>query len=132
MSKEIEQDIELLKEDIKKDRSYLGPYPLTDSDKTKWHTIYENNKLLAQSINIKINTFNLIVPLMNKQKFHVEFDSICEDILVNGVHSVPKTDTLGKNEPQILVQESEDVLGVFFKALGDLFSFNEKKKSVGN
>ncbi|CAH2096525.1 unnamed protein product [Euphydryas editha] len=131
MSKEIEQDIELLKEEIKKDRMYLGPFPFSETDIQRWNKIYESNKQLAISINNKINTYNLIVPLMNKQKFHIDFDKICNDILQNGLHSVNK----GKVNEQKAVQtvsrqESDDIIGVFFKALGELLSFsgNEKKK----
>ncbi|CAB3261100.1 unnamed protein product [Arctia plantaginis] len=127
MRKEIEQDIEALRKEIENDRKYLGPYPFKDDDATKWKKIYESNKELAQSINNKINTYNLIVPLMNKQKFHVEFDKICDDVLKNGVHSVikdEKTVHLVSNE----VKKEDDLLSVFFKAVGDLWSFNNEKK----
>ncbi|XP_026492130.2 dnaJ homolog subfamily C member 28 [Vanessa tameamea] len=134
MSKEIEQDIEALREEIKKDRMYLGPYPLNDADTAKWQRIYESNKLLAKSINNKINTYNLIVPLINKQKFHVEFDKICNDILENGTHSINKGHVEDqKMMPSILGQESDDILGVFFKAFSDLlFSKGNEKKKVDN
>lgn len=130
MSKEIDEDIEQLKLEIRKDRQYLGPYPFKDNDETKWQRIYESNKELAESINNKINTFNLIVPLLNKQKFHVEFDKICVDILKNGVHSVMKDD----KENICVVNENvkidnDDLFGIFFKAVGDLLSFKKDKKS---
>lgn len=69
MSKEIDSDIELLKEVIRNERMYLGPHPLNETDSEKWQKIYESNKLLAHSLNAKINTYNLIVPLLNKQSF---------------------------------------------------------------
>ena len=130
MSKEIDQDIELLKEEIRKDRMYLGPFPLNNEDSTRWHRICESNELLAKSINVKINTFNLIVPLLNKQKFHIEFDKICRDILENGHHSVHKKEVDEKKVEKVVVEESDDIIGVFFKTLGELLSFkgNEKKK----
>lgn len=71
MAKEIDQDIQFLKNDLKTDRSHLGPYPLNEADEKKWIKIYVENKYLADTINKKINKYNLIVPLMNKQKLHV-------------------------------------------------------------
>lgn len=128
MNKEIDQDIEALKDEIKRDRSYLGPYPLSDQDLPKWDRICEANRELAKSINIKINTYNLIVPLINNQKFHVDFDKICEDVLVSGVHSVkPDSKVKEKVVPIVSNSSDHDFIGVFFKALGDLFSFKSKK-----
>lgn len=130
MSKEIDQDIELLKEEIRKDRMYLGPFPLNNEDSTKWRRICESNKLLAKSINVKINTFNLIVPLLNKQKFHIEFDKICQDIVENGRHSVHKRQVDEIKVEKVVVENNDDIIAVFFKALGELLSFkgNDKKK----
>lgn len=112
---------------------YLGPYPLSEVDIPRWNRVYESNKDLANSINNKINTYNLIVPLMNKQKFHIEFDKICNDILINGVHSVDKGKVDEQKAQTVSVQESDDIMGVFFKALGDLFTFRDsEKKKVDN
>ncbi|XP_041979581.1 dnaJ homolog subfamily C member 28 [Aricia agestis] len=130
MNKEIEQDIELLKEEIKKDRMFLGRYPLSDSDSAKWQKIYDSNKDLANSINIKINTYNLIVPLLNKQRLHVDFDKISNDILINGLHSVAKTIKETSKPDQQIVTEGDDIIGVILKAIGELFSFKDKKKDV--
>ncbi|CAH2048231.1 unnamed protein product, partial [Iphiclides podalirius] len=134
MRKEIDQDVELLKEEIKRDRMILGPFPLSDEDKVKWNKIYESNKNLAESINSKINNYNLIVPIINKQKFHVEFDKICEDILKNGVHSVKGTDSKEKKDTLNLpASESDDIIGIFFSALGELLTFSKgKQKNVDN
>ncbi|XP_050675877.1 dnaJ homolog subfamily C member 28 [Leptidea sinapis] len=128
MSKEIEHDIELLKEEISKDRMVLGSYPLNDTDQVKWNKIYKSNKDLAKSINTKINTYNLIVPLLNKQKFHVEFDEMCEDILKNGLHSVIKDEDIKKQPTGQALDKDDDIIGVFFKAVSELFTFNPQKR----
>ncbi|XP_045518313.1 dnaJ homolog subfamily C member 28 [Pieris brassicae] len=129
MSKDIDQDIELLKDEIKNERMYLGPYPFSETDKEKWLKIYESNKSLAKSINTKINTYNLIVPLLNKQKFHVEYDKICEDICTNGKHSVEGV--LKKEEVRFAhVQENEDIISIIFKAIGEIINFNPDKKKA--
>ncbi|XP_047991003.1 dnaJ homolog subfamily C member 28 isoform X2 [Leguminivora glycinivorella] len=127
MNKEIDHDIEALKDEIRRDRSFLGPYPLSEHDQPKWDRICEANRELAKSINTKINTYNLIVPLINKQKFHVDFDKICEDVLVSGIHSV-KQESKVKEKPVTVAASSDyDFIGVFFKAVGELFSFKSKK-----
>ncbi|KAJ0176841.1 hypothetical protein K1T71_008020 [Dendrolimus kikuchii] len=126
MSKEIDQDIELLKDDMKSERMYLGPYPLANEDIPKWDRICKSNKEIVESINKKINTYNLIVPLINKQKFHVKYDDICEDILKNGKHSVIKAVTVEKRVETVAI--NDDMFALFFKALGDLVSFNKEKK----
>ncbi|XP_047029763.1 dnaJ homolog subfamily C member 28 [Helicoverpa zea] len=132
LAKEIEQEIADLKKEISSDRSPLGPYPLTEEEYSKWQIIYKHNKELASSINMKIDKYNLIVPLLNKQKFHVEFDKICDDILKNGIHSVvkpkkPENINVVKNE--YLNNDSGDLFGMFSKALIDLFTFKDFKKS---
>lgn len=131
MSKEIDSDIELLKEEIRNERMYLGPHPLNETDSEKWQKIYESNKLLADSLNAKINTYNLIVPLLNKQKFHIGFDKICQEILINGKHSVEKM-VETKIEHNIVVDNTTDVMGEFFKALGELFVGGQEKKNIGS
>lgn len=128
MRKEIDQDVEALRKEIENDRKYLGPYPLKEDDVAKWKKIYECNKDLAQSINTKINTYNLIVPLMNKQKFHVEFDKICDEILKNGLHSVTKENKKVDKVSSEVKNDHEDFFSVFFKAVGDLWTFNNEKK----
>ncbi|KAI8436505.1 hypothetical protein MSG28_010051 [Choristoneura fumiferana] len=134
MNKEIEEDIKALKEEIKRDRMYLGPHPLSEEDQVKWDRICEANRDLAKSLNMKINTFNLIVPLINKQKFHVDFEKISEEILVTGEHSVVRETKVKKQPVQAANNQSPDydILGVFFKGLGELFRFNKPKKNIDN
>ncbi|XP_049694207.2 dnaJ homolog subfamily C member 28 [Helicoverpa armigera] len=132
LAKEIEQEIADLKKEIASDRSPLGPYPLTEEEYTKWQIIYKHNKELASSINMKIDKYNLIVPLLNKQKFHVEFDKICDDILKNGIHSVvkpKKAENINVVKNEYLNNDSGDLFGMFSKALSNLFTFKDFKKS---
>lgn len=127
MSKEIDQDVKLLKEDIKSERQYLGPYPLSTEDLIKWNRIYKCNLDIAKSINKKINTYNLIVPLIDKQKFHLDFDKICDEILQNGAHSVEKKITQEHYVQKDTISHDEDLFSVFFKAVSELLNFSKKK-----
>lgn len=127
MSKEIDQDVKLLKEDIKSERQYLGPYPLSTEDLIKWNRIYKCNLDIAKSINKKINTYNLIVPLIDKQKFHLDFDKICDEILQNGAHSVEKKIVQEHYVQKDTISHDEDLFSVFFKAVSELLNFSKKK-----
>lgn len=130
MSKEIDHDVELLKKDIRSERMFLGPYPLTDSDEHRWQQICESNREFVKTINSKINKYNLIVPLINRQKFYVEIDKILDDILRNGPHSVE----LKKVEaPEIkAVVVSDDFIGSLWKIFEDIFAFGKQKKTEHN
>ncbi|CAG9786527.1 unnamed protein product [Diatraea saccharalis] len=132
MSKEIDQDIEFLKRDISNDRKYLGPYPLNDNDETKWHDICKSYRDFAKTINSKINKYNLIVPLLNKQKFYVEIDKILNDILKNGEHSVEKVsvEDNNKTETHNYVVGGEDLLSTLMRAIEDVFHPNKHKRNV--
>ncbi|KAM3962681.1 LOW QUALITY PROTEIN: dnaJ homolog subfamily C member 28 [Aphomia sociella] len=125
MAKEIDQDIEEQKE-VQRDRTTLGPYPLSSTEEEKWKQLCDTNRDLAKSINNKINTYNLIVPLINKQKFHVEIESIFEDVLKNGIDNTKAIVERKHPEVQtVIVHNSEDLFGVFFKALGELLNFKK-------
>ncbi|XP_059061477.1 dnaJ homolog subfamily C member 28 [Achroia grisella] len=130
MAKEIDEDIEALKMEVKRDRMSLGPHPLNVTEEAKWKELCDSNRDLAKSINNKINTYNLIVPLINKQKFHVEIDSIFEDVLKNGVDSTnkPIEDKKADVKNSVIVDNNEDFFGTFFKALGELLTFKKEKK----
>ncbi|XP_026760970.2 dnaJ homolog subfamily C member 28 [Galleria mellonella] len=131
MAKEIDQDIEALKIEVQRDRMTLGPYPLSVTEENKWNQLCDSNRNLAKSINTKINTYNLIVPLMNKQKFHVEIESILEDALKNGVDNTNRPAEERKAEPVVqtaTVNDGEDLFSVFIKALGELLNYKKEKK----
>lgn len=135
MSKEINQNIQLLKQNLENERKYIGPYPLTVIDTVKWEKICEEYRHSAKELNKKINEYNLIVPLMNKQKFFVQYDQICEEVLKNGSHSIEREFIERKSlEHNIVVDSyagashnSEDIFATFFRALGEIFTFNRKK-----
>ncbi|RVE50467.1 hypothetical protein evm_004892 [Chilo suppressalis] len=132
LSKEIDQDIEFLKRDINNDRKYLGPYPLSKNDEMKWEEICGNYKDFSKTINSKINKYNLIVPLLNKQKFYVEIEKILGDVLKNGEHSVQKESVKEENKTETpnYFTSGEDLLGTFFRAFEDVFNPNKHKKNI--
>ncbi|KOB64732.1 DnaJ-24 [Operophtera brumata] len=127
MSNEIEQDKEFLKRDVARERSYLGPHPLCEKDSLKWDKIREDNKYLAETLNHKITKYNLIVPLINKQKFQVQYELMCEEILKNGTHSVERPVVEEKKKVEVPASNNNDIFVSFLKALLDLLTFERKK-----
>ncbi|KAJ2948882.1 hypothetical protein O0L34_g5812 [Tuta absoluta] len=134
MSREIDNDIKALEEEIRKERMMLGPYPFVQQgDATKWEIICHNNRELAKSINMKINTFNIIVPLMSKQKFHVLFDNMCDEILKSGPHSKLLPETHKPAQMEVPPPNTgEDILSLLYKIFAELFSFGKKNNNVKN
>lgn len=127
MSKEIDHDIELLKQDIRNERMVLGPYPLNKADEVKWQRICEGNRDLVKTLNSKINKYNLIVPLINRQKFYVEIEKILDDTLKNGPHSMKKVEVEDKQEIKTVIMENDDLFGTLLKAFEEVFTLKDKK-----
>lgn len=130
MSKEIDEDIEALKNEVQKDRKELGPYPLNISDEKKWERMCQHNRDLAKSLNNKINTYNLIVPLLNKQKFHVDVEAIFEDVLKNGEFLDAQTSaSIDVQAPahKTVPGGVDEIFVVFLKTLIDLLSLKKGK-----
>ncbi|KAL0883450.1 hypothetical protein ABMA27_016829 [Loxostege sticticalis] len=127
MSKEIDHDIELLKQDIRNERMVLGPYPLNKADEVKWQRICEGNRDLVKTLNSKINKYNLIVPLINRQKFYVEIEKILDDTLKHGPHSMKKVEVEDKQEIKTVIMENDDLFGTLLKAFEEVFTLKDKK-----
>lgn len=130
MSKEIDQDVEFLKRDISNDRKFLGPHPLSDNDAIKWQSICKDYKDFVKTINSKVNKYNLIVPLINKQKFYVEIDMILDDILKNGEHSVERVVEDKEPNGQTYVVGGDDFISLFCKAFEEVFNISKQRKNV--
>lgn len=81
LEKEIRLDIERLREGLLEKRKKLGPSPLTLHSTNRWerHLKEFNDKL--RDTNKKIDKFNMIVPILNKQKVHVNFQKEVDRIV---------------------------------------------------
>lgn len=81
LQKEIRIDLENLKTKLKRERTNIGQVPLTPDDSEKWNLIMERHKKLADDINKKVDKYNLIVPVLDKQMFRVRLNIIADRIL---------------------------------------------------
>lgn len=79
MQKEIRGEIEKFKDDLRVERSKLG-FPLEPSEETLWNKRIENFQSAITNINKSIDKFNLIVPMLDKQMFHIQLKQIADKI----------------------------------------------------
>lgn len=81
LHKEIRENINMLRTSLETGRQYLGDLPLTPLDEQKWQQIKEQHIELTNEINKKIDKFNLIVPVLEKQMIRLQLDRLCERVL---------------------------------------------------
>ena len=74
LDKEIRQDVYHLRESLLIARKKLGPSPLAMQADNQWNHILREFENKLCFVNKKIDKFNMIVPILNKQKVHVNFD----------------------------------------------------------
>ena len=81
LEKEIRLEISNLKQRLQESRKQLGRTPLSTSDKLIWNKLIDTLKDDVKQINKKINDYNLIVPLLNKQMVHANLAHLSERCL---------------------------------------------------
>lgn len=79
--KEIRTEIDHLSETLTEKRNELSEMPLTADEEEEWTRFVEAQQFLVESINQKIDKYNLIVPTLNQQMFRIEIRRISEKIL---------------------------------------------------
>lgn len=84
LQKEIRDDVQLLRYELQRERSQFGSFPLSTDDHIEWsNLVYKFEKLVTQ-INRKINQYNLVVPMLNKQLLLVDLRRESQRILKTG------------------------------------------------
>ncbi|XP_067127614.1 dnaJ homolog subfamily C member 28 isoform X1 [Centruroides vittatus] len=81
----LEQEIKKEKTEIRtlleNQRSRLGPHPISENEKCQWRNIILNSQPKVKSLNIKIDKYNMIVPITTKQQLHFQLEKEAEKIL---------------------------------------------------
>ena len=83
LDKEIRQDVKRLREGLLGERRELGPSPLTLHATIQWNQNLKEFEDKFRLVNKKIDKFNIIVPILNKQKVHVDFQKEVNRIVEN-------------------------------------------------
>lgn len=86
MNKEIREEAEKLRKNLYHERKYFKKHPLNESDLLRWEECFSKYKNEVKDLNSKIDRFNLVVPILDKQFFHLNLEKEAEKVLVNGAH----------------------------------------------
>ncbi|RZC33298.1 dnaJ -like subfamily C member 28, partial [Asbolus verrucosus] len=115
LQKEIREDIQKLRDYLLFDRSHLGPYPLNTEENNQWVDIMDKHKELVEQINRKINKFNLVVPIINKQMIQIDLEKEGKKILISGTHSrrIQKYSDVKAPSTEHELKETTNVFGLF-------------------
>lgn len=117
LSKEIREETEELKKRLSEIRNDIGELPLTPKDESIWQNNLKKFETTIKQINNKIDKYNLVVPILRKQMFHINLDDLAKKALLIPPKNVKKYADTNRNEssnPSI----SQDL----FSFISDLFS----------
>ncbi|XP_063699255.1 dnaJ homolog subfamily C member 28 [Culicoides brevitarsis] len=84
LQKEINEEIAELKQSLAYERAFVGKLPLTKEEIDFWDEILQKHEESVTNINKKIDKFNLIVPVMDKQLMQIQLKRISDRILNEG------------------------------------------------
>lgn len=79
LQKEIREGIEQVREMLRKKRAELH-FPFERNEESRWEKSVEDTRDIAKGLNKKIDKFNLLVPVMEKQMVHIQLERIAEKI----------------------------------------------------
>ncbi|PNF38254.1 hypothetical protein B7P43_G11610 [Cryptotermes secundus] len=84
LQKEISEDTKHLRESLARYRTELGHLPLDNDDNNNWNEVLVKHEDMVKKLNAKIDKYNLLVPLLEKQKLHILLKRESENILKSG------------------------------------------------
>lgn len=111
MQKEIKDTIDELRKAILVSRKKLGT-PMTSTEQKQWSQVCEQFQENIRKLNKRINDFNLIVPLLTRQKVH--FDAQKEIAKVQEIYEtlIKTKEVTDENPSNIDQEEGEKTPGV--------------------
>ncbi|KAH0561382.1 hypothetical protein KQX54_016508 [Cotesia glomerata] len=81
LSKEIREETKELENYLTEVQNELGPAPLSFDEDKLWQNALKNSEEAVKNINKKINTYNLLVPILQKQMLLIDLNSIAKKII---------------------------------------------------
>ncbi|CAG5090014.1 Similar to Dnajc28: DnaJ homolog subfamily C member 28 (Mus musculus) [Cotesia congregata] len=81
LSKEIREETKDLENYLTAVRNELGPAPLSFDEDKLWQNALKDSEETVKNINKKINTYNLLVPILQKQMLLINLDSIAKKVI---------------------------------------------------
>lgn len=98
-------------------RNDIGELPLNSNDRSIWEDNLKKFKTLATQINSKIDKYNLLVPVLQKQMLHINLNELAEKTL-----SVPPAKNIKKCLDSGYKSLDHSISQDFFTFISDLFS----------
>ncbi|KAA0185062.1 hypothetical protein HAZT_HAZT003464, partial [Hyalella azteca] len=92
LEREIRDDKEWIKNQLKKTRATLGLQPLALNEQKLWDQAVASLNFHLSDLNKKIDRYNLLVPVLSKQMVHYPLDRISANIL---------TESYSKHHPNV-------------------------------
>lgn len=100
LQKEIRESTEELRKRLFKLRENMGPIPLTEKEDHYWQQITTILSDEVKQINGKIDTYNLLVPLLHQQMLHLNIKKESEEALYKGSYKKVQSVEMKKNEEE--------------------------------
>ncbi|XP_076755908.1 dnaJ homolog subfamily C member 28 [Xylocopa sonorina] len=113
LSKEIREETQDLRKQLTSARNNIGVLPLTIKDEETWKNIVENFRTTTKQINNKIDKYNLLVPILQKQMLHVKLEDLAQEALSMPPQKVTEHKPK-KSSSEFSINEDHDLLGTLF------------------
>lgn len=108
LEQEIKKEKIELRTLLERERSCLGSLPISEKEKYKWNNFVLNCQSKAKSLNIKIDKYNMVVPISNKQQLHFQLEKEAEKILKHGKSKFNVSTSSGNYEKQEYKSKSQE------------------------
>ncbi|XP_034100834.1 dnaJ homolog subfamily C member 28-like [Drosophila albomicans] len=118
MSRDIREAVQELKQQIRKERSFYGDWPLTNSDQqAAWQSFTQLHEEQVRELNKLIDKYNLIVPILENQFFRQHLDKLAESIFKepNLQRNLPRPKQSVKSKAEV---KERNFMVTFFSSMG--------------
>ncbi|XP_044015470.1 dnaJ homolog subfamily C member 28 [Aphidius gifuensis] len=126
LSKEIREEIKQLEENLYDARTNFGSLPFSSEDEASWKIILKSTEPLINQINKKINKYNLLVPIIQKQMIQINLKNLEDNILTRPIGKKNNKTSEHLKNIKINDNNSNNEIPRLFDFV---FSIFEKKKS---
>jgi DnaJ family protein C protein 28 len=94
-------------------RTELGHFPLDNDDSANWNAVLLQHEDMVKKLNAKIDKYNLLVPLLEKQKLHILLKREAENILKSGKTRYDVRDQTHASSTKAGAKQRTDFLDIF-------------------
>ncbi|XP_060812102.1 dnaJ homolog subfamily C member 28 isoform X2 [Bombus pascuorum] len=114
LSKEIREEIQHLRKQLINARNNVGHLPLNYTDEETWRNIVENFRSETKRINSKIDKYNLLVPILQKQMLHTKLEDLANEALSTPPQRTIKRDNSIKVDTNAPIKKEDTLFGIIF------------------